>query len=800
MRSPIMKNLQSLDLLPILALASLFIRISGSLSLRPVLTGPDKAYLGSRVAFRCIAPDSSLPVTYKLTRDSSVLVATVTNLQVDQTASFFLKVTVSLEGSYNCKATTRGSTGVSNSIALSVVTPPSNTRVTSEPFPPAAYEGSSIVLSCSVAKGSNLFYTWFFNRKELTSSTSPLLLLTGNKLVMGKVTPEQAGYYYCMAWSRVQDIRRFSSSSEVQVTVKVYVSKPRISFSVSKEGNSPGGNVTCWSARGSPPVNISLSVDDKEVGSVTAPQSLVAWFPTKDCSSRMLASLFVVILGLCFCSNGSSQSILGRPEVIGPSEALVKSVVDFKCELTIYPENETILLQLFKEDNRNKLLGEYTSLNGEVAIMPMVIDLYHEGSLECVAKAQNNSKIEPTVSYTHYLKVIEPVKGAQIDVQSGPVDFFEGKSLELHCDVIAGNHVSYKWLLNSQLVSQSPRHYAADGKLLINRTTSKDSGSYICVATNHFNQTDTFTSNSSEVMITVKDLVSIPDISFIVLKEDTQNYSAEVTCQSTKGTPPVTFSLYNRTELVANITIEERIAAFKVPLVLGQHLGCLQCQANNGDQIEYSQWIPLEVVPVGGPVIMHYDYDVGENYAIIGLRFYCKAAKGSLPRYQWFLNKTLLHDRGSFYYVVNQPPEQSILLLSVGRSGVGTYHCEVSDSFDNTSSISSDELYLDKEVLNRLPVSVVAVVLGCFTFLVVLVYICCLVGAMFRRRPNEGKSTLSLEMNVNACKGKLDSSEYNENADLVETTRGDAFDLASETSVDEWPDIEKEKKTLQDEP
>lgn len=37
--------------------------------------------------------------------------------------------------------------------------------------------------------------------------------------------------------------------------------------------------MTCWSTRGSPPVNISLLVDDKEVGSATVAQSLVAWFP-----------------------------------------------------------------------------------------------------------------------------------------------------------------------------------------------------------------------------------------------------------------------------------------------------------------------------------------------------------------------------------------------------------------------------------------------------------------------------------------------------------------------------------------
>lgn len=102
-------------------------------------------------------------------------------------------------------------------------------------------------------------------------------------------------------------------------------------------------------------------------------------------------------------------------------------------------------------------------------------------------------------------------------------------------------------------------------------------------------------------------------------------------------------------------------------------------------------------VTVGGPVAMHYDFDIGENYAVNHLRFYCKAAKGSLPRYQWFLNKTLLHGRGSFYYVIDQPPEQSILLLSVGRSSAGTYHCEVSDSFDNTTAISSKRQYLDKE-------------------------------------------------------------------------------------------------------
>lgn len=86
-----------------------------------MLTGPDMAYLGSGVAFRCIAPNSSLPVTYELVRDGAVLIATDTDFEGGQPVRFFLKVTETSEGSYHCNATTGGSSGVSNSINLTVV-------------------------------------------------------------------------------------------------------------------------------------------------------------------------------------------------------------------------------------------------------------------------------------------------------------------------------------------------------------------------------------------------------------------------------------------------------------------------------------------------------------------------------------------------------------------------------------------------------------------------------------------------------------------------------------------------------
>lgn len=514
----------------------------------------------------------------------------------------------------------------------------------------------------------------------------------------------------------------------------------------------------------------------------------------------MLASFFVVILGLCCCFKESSQFFLGHPQLYGPNEALVKTYVEFQCEVPNHPINHEILLQIFKEDDPNKALGEYTSLEGEAANIPMVITKRYDGYLKCVASVQNRSisHINSTSSNLHYLKVIEPVKGAQI-ISSGPEDFFEGETLQLICQLSAGNYISYKWLHNDQLVSPSSLRRIYDNQLTIYRTNPQDSGSYKCVATNVFNKT-VFTSNSSEIEITVKEFVSAPDISFTVLKEEPQNYFAIVVCNSTRGDLPITYSLYRGKEQVINMTVEERHSVFKLPLVMDRHLGFLRCHASNGEQTTYSQWLPLHVVPVSGPVTMHYDYDTGENYAVTALRFYCKAEKGSHPHYQWFHDKTLLQDRGTYYYVVDQMPQRSILLLSVGRESAGTYYCEVSDSFDNSTAISSKRRYLDKEVLNRIPDFVVGVVFGSFAFLIFLMSACCWIGVIFRKRQYGEKSLWSLEMQRSKAvyEDELDFSVHSDDSDLLKATREDEFDQASEDSEDEWPQIQK--KTLKDEP
>lgn len=99
----------------------LFLSSGGSTSLNPALTGPDKAYLHTRVAFRCAAPDYSPPVTFELMRDDVLLDRSTVRGRSNQPAVFIQKVAATSEGSYQCKATAGGRTGVSNIIKLSVV-------------------------------------------------------------------------------------------------------------------------------------------------------------------------------------------------------------------------------------------------------------------------------------------------------------------------------------------------------------------------------------------------------------------------------------------------------------------------------------------------------------------------------------------------------------------------------------------------------------------------------------------------------------------------------------------------------
>lgn len=87
---------------------------AGRSHFQPVLSGPSRAYLRSRVHFHCEVPGWTSPLTYELRKDDGYLIATEVNTMV----TFSLKVTEESKGKYYCRLTTGGQ---SNTVHLQVV-------------------------------------------------------------------------------------------------------------------------------------------------------------------------------------------------------------------------------------------------------------------------------------------------------------------------------------------------------------------------------------------------------------------------------------------------------------------------------------------------------------------------------------------------------------------------------------------------------------------------------------------------------------------------------------------------------
>ncbi|XP_056590480.1 Fc receptor-like protein 5 isoform X3 [Triplophysa dalaica] len=243
---------------------------TGRSHFQPVLSGPSRAYLRSRVHFHCEVPGWTSPLTYELRKDDGYLITTEVNTMV----TFSLKVTEESKGKYYCRLTTGGQ---SNTVHLQVVIPVQGTSVTSEPDPPVIYEREPLVLRCFVSRGTHLSFMWYHNRQEVTSSSSELYRLSESTLTVDRAGEQHAGTYSCTAQNQMDDDTRYSSSRNLEVVVKKFISSPRLTFTVLCDGSDLLANISCAVERGSPPLTFLLLVDEVEIQEKQV-STLTAWF------------------------------------------------------------------------------------------------------------------------------------------------------------------------------------------------------------------------------------------------------------------------------------------------------------------------------------------------------------------------------------------------------------------------------------------------------------------------------------------------------------------------------------------
>ncbi|KAJ8283205.1 hypothetical protein COCON_G00020550 [Conger conger] len=185
----------------------------------------------------------------------------------------------------------------SNALAFQVVIPVRGASLRSDPDPPVVWEGGRLTLHCEVGAGSHLSYRWYFNRTERPAP--------GRSLLLQPVSPQHSGQYYCIVGNAMRD-SRVSSSLELEVRVKAFLSEPQVSFSVTKEEWGYRANVRCWATRGSPPVRFWLVKDSSVLANRTT-ASLSTVFSVPVSIGRSLGRL------RCGAGNHGNQELLSPP-------------------------------------------------------------------------------------------------------------------------------------------------------------------------------------------------------------------------------------------------------------------------------------------------------------------------------------------------------------------------------------------------------------------------------------------------------------------------------------------------------
>ncbi|KAK7118967.1 hypothetical protein R3I94_020972 [Phoxinus phoxinus] len=480
----------------------------------------------------------------------------------------------------------------------------------------------------------------------------------------------------------------------------------------------------------------------------------------------MHVSLILIGLSvLCPWTGALDEHELEEPVLLGPSVALEGSTVDFYCEIPGRPDGSlAVQYEIYVESNPGRAIGEYSSLSGEMATVPLVIKTQHDGRLVCKASGHNNTDIRSSLSQGLDLKVIVPVANVSIISDPAGDDVWEGQTLTLRCEKSRGTYVSYEWLWNER------PYGTTDDTLIIHRLSALNSGDYMCVASNRFNDTTTFNSSSAVISVKVKEYVSKPEVSLEVKMEDA-GIRAVITCQSLKGSPLNTFSLLNDTDVIATQATDRTSAVFRVPVELNRAVGRVRCNASNEGNWVLSEPVDLTVESVGGAVTVTPVTHTGRDFQVVGLVLRCAVERGSFPHYRWFLNSTRLEGRGGFYAVAWS--DGSVLSLSVGPDSAGFYHCEASDSFDNRTSVRSANMLINEEVLNRVSPAAALVVLGCFALLNAAVMCCCVYGVVLRRRYS-GKNLLIEQRRRMEIAVKHEDEEEDDNYPTLESYEEDA--------------------------
>ncbi|KAK2874717.1 hypothetical protein Q8A67_021870 [Cirrhinus molitorella] len=420
-------------------------------------------------------------------------------------------------------------------------------------------------------------------------------------------------------------------------------------------------------------------------------------------SLRFLLLSLWVLLGLLVTEIGGSHL---KPVLSGPSEAYMRSEVQFDCAV---PGWSSPLTYELRKDAGDLIAAE----NNVKVSFSLQVTEGSEGKYYCRLSAGG-----PTSNTIHFQAVV-PVLGARLTSDPDPPMVYEGQNLVLRCLVRKGTHLSFIWYHNKQEVNSSSELYRLSGDTLtVDGVSEMHAGTYSCTAQNQMTVNPRF-SSSRNVHVIVKKHISAPTLSFTVFSNGS-SLTANISCRSTRGSPPVTFSvLLDGLELDVK-RVDSLESWFVLPVSVGVDMGAARCKAQTDTQQLMSDPVRLHVgecvIPVGGAVrvTVTYLHDAGGTMTAAQLK--CIPDRGTFPMFSWRLNHSSLPPEGDAHMVIRHG--QILILTDISA---GFYRCWARDSFNDSSVwVESEDIFIQKSDLPATRMEVIALVFCGFLLIVII--------------------------------------------------------------------------------
>ncbi|MFC2114566.1 immunoglobulin domain-containing protein, partial [Bacteroidota bacterium] len=536
-------------------------------------------------------------------------------------------VSTSDAGSYYCKVTNACGNDQSNTITLTVNTPPT---ITAQSGNTSACSGSTATFSVTVSGSPAPTYKWYFGSTEISGATN-------NQYTTGTLSSSNAGSYFCIATN---------SCGTATSTVKTLTvnTAPSITAQTATAVAVCAGQGMTFSvtATGSSPLNYQWYNTSGAINGATGSTYTLNSAATSDAGNY-----YCIVTNTC--GNDQCNTIA----------LTVRTAPSF----TSQSGNQTVCSGS----------GASFSVTGSGTPTPTYQWYYNTASISgATNNALNLSSVSTSNAGDYYCIATNTCGTAtsnsrSLTVNTGPTITYitsnstvcDGQSLNLSVSASGTSPFNYQWYKNSSQISGATNYFYS-----ISSASTADSATYYCNVSNTCSNV-----NSSNVVVTVKHPPVVTSASGTTSACSGSAASFSVTAS---GSIPINYQWYKNNSTISGATN----STYQISSTSAGSAGTYYCKVMNSCGSTTTASMPLSILQ--GPSVTY--ITPGTTICSGQSMIFTISATGTAPfTYQWYKGSTLITG------AVNN----TFTIFNATSTDAGSYKCKVTNSCSNVfSSVS----------------------------------------------------------------------------------------------------------------